>query len=111
MACMMSRLVTRPAIPLPCRPAISIPCSAAIFRTSGEDLVRSRSSTDPPLPDGRAVGCNAAGVSAGFVGGPLAAFAVDWLFGGGPPLAAVAGAAAAGADAAGAGAGADTVAA
>src|SRR5687767_15904713 len=48
--CMMSRLVTRPAIPVPCIPAISTPCSAAILRTSGDDFVRTRSSKLLPLP-------------------------------------------------------------
>src|SRR6476661_7237120 len=43
-ACMMSRLVTRPASPEPLSAAISIPCSAAILRTRGEDFVRSRPS-------------------------------------------------------------------
>jgi hypothetical protein len=65
MTCMMSRLVTRPAMPLPCRFEISMPCSAAILRTSGDDLVRSRSSIEPPFPDWRAAGCNAAGATAG----------------------------------------------
>src|SRR5262247_3110423 len=51
----MSFLVTRPEIPVPVRPAISTPCSAAILRTTGEDLVRSRSSRSvavPPPPRG-----------------------------------------------------------
>src|SRR5438046_4038504 len=48
--CRMSLLVTLPAIPDPCIPAISTPCSAAIFRTSGDDLVRRRSSSELPLP-------------------------------------------------------------
>ena len=54
MYCSMSRLVTRPWMPVPCIAAISMPCSAAILRTSGEDLVRSRSSKPLP-PDGAAM--------------------------------------------------------
>src|SRR5580765_6839294 len=103
--CMMSRLVTRPAMPLPCRFEISMPCSAAILRTSGDDFVRSLSSIDPPLPDGRAAGCNAAGATAGVWLEMVDGFAVDsWR--GGPPLAATAGDADAGTgdDDAGAGA-------
>ena len=47
----MSFLVTRPACPLPGTPAMSMPCSAAIFRTSGVDRRRSRSSAvSGPLP-------------------------------------------------------------
>src|SRR5213083_2558905 len=46
----MSRLVTLPAMPLPCIPEISMPCSAAILRTSGDDLVRRRSSNEFPFP-------------------------------------------------------------
>src|SRR5687767_2309889 len=48
--CMMSLLVTLPEMPVPGTPVISTPCSAAIFRTSGEDFVRKRSSRDAPLP-------------------------------------------------------------
>src|SRR6218665_3211733 len=39
--------VTRPAMPLPVMAASSTPCSAAILRTSGDDLVRTRSSNEP----------------------------------------------------------------
>ena len=45
----MSRRVPRPATPLPSMPPISTPCSAAIFLTSGEDFVRTRSSNDLSL--------------------------------------------------------------
>src|SRR5215207_1453888 len=97
----MSRFVTRPAIPLPCIVAISTPCSAAIFRTSGDDFVRTRSSKELPLLRGDA----AAGAAIGF--GDGAERALDSLFGGGPPLVeddedAAAGVAAAGAVTAGA---------
>src|SRR5437870_3775949 len=46
----MSLFVTRPEIPLPWRPEISTPCSAAIFRTTGEDRVRRRSSRSVTVP-------------------------------------------------------------
>src|SRR3954466_12201293 len=46
----MSRLVTRPATPDPWSDEILTPCSAAILRTSGEDLVRTRSSNEFPFP-------------------------------------------------------------
>src|SRR2546423_14357175 len=47
----MSRLVTRPATPEPCSDAMLTPCSAAIFLTSGDDFVRTRSSNELPLPE------------------------------------------------------------
>src|SRR5205814_1128481 len=59
----MSRLVTRPATPEPCSDAMLTPCSAAIFLTSGDDFVRTRSSNELPLPEceaaiaGAGVGC------------------------------------------------------
>src|SRR5207237_10107307 len=56
----MSRLVTRPATPEPCSEAMFTPCSAAIFRTSGEDFVRTRSSNELPFP-----ACDAAMPGAG----------------------------------------------
>src|SRR5919107_798277 len=46
----MSFLVTRPANPVPGMALISTLCSAAIFRTSGVDLRRSRSSTLSAAP-------------------------------------------------------------
>ena len=59
--------------------AISMPCSAAILRTSGEDLVRRRSSRPLP-PDGGGSGWRRGGL----VGRPRAACAVASQFGGGP---------------------------
>src|SRR2546423_12968412 len=47
----MSRLVTRPATPVPCSDAMLTPCSAAILRTSGDDFVRTRSSKELPFPE------------------------------------------------------------
>ena len=47
----MSFLVTRPLMPVPSSCLISTPCSSAIFRTSGLDFVRRKSSAvAPPLP-------------------------------------------------------------
>src|SRR6185312_14285602 len=65
-----SRLVTRPAMPLPFRPVISTPCSAAILRTSGDDLERRRPSNESgvalePLPLPWAGGALAAAVATG----------------------------------------------
>src|SRR5580704_6201 len=73
----MSRFVTRPAIPEPLNDPSSIPCSAAILRTRGDDLVRTRSSNDAPLPLPTAAGAAAtdlaatagAGVAAGVPAG------------------------------------------
>src|SRR5262249_5561977 len=82
--------VTRPAIPEPLSALISIPCSAAIRRTSGEDLVRRRSSSELPFP------CAAAGAAGGCVGaegGGAAAAGADGV----GAAAAAAGAGAAGA--------------
>src|SRR5688500_2563325 len=79
-----------------------MPCSAAILRTSGEDFVRSRSSMDPPLPPVAGAPPGVA-VGAGAVEGceEPAGFAIDSVFGGGPPAAAaIAGAAGADPDAA-----------
>ena len=50
-----SRLVTRPAMPLPASCEISTPCSAAMRRTSGELFVRMRSSK--PLFGARGAAC------------------------------------------------------
>jgi hypothetical protein len=47
----MSRFVTLPATPDPDNDEMLTPCSAAIFRTNGEDLVRTRSSNEFPLPE------------------------------------------------------------
>jgi hypothetical protein len=59
---------------------MSTPCSAAIFRTSGDERVRSLSSNEFPL--------ECAGTFAGVAGGLVATAetGVDSLFGGGPPL-------------------------
>src|SRR2546423_7639091 len=63
----MSRLVTRPATPEPCSDAMLTLCSAAIFLTSGDDFVRTRSSNELPLPEceaamaGAVVGCRCEG--------------------------------------------------
>jgi hypothetical protein len=62
-----------------------MPCSAAIFRTSGDDLVRSRSSIDSPLPAEDLPGvCGGMAVSRWRDARRRAGFAVDSLFGGGP---------------------------
>ncbi len=55
----MSFLVTRPEIPVPESEAMSTPCSAAIFLTTGEERVRSRSSSEPAGPRGAAAGAGA----------------------------------------------------
>src|SRR3954465_3951233 len=57
----MSRFVTRPATPEPCNEAMLTPCSAAIFLTSGDDLVLTRSSKELPLPECDAAMAGAAG--------------------------------------------------
>jgi hypothetical protein len=44
----MSAFVTRPATPVPLRVAMSMPCSPAMFRTTGDERRRSRSSLDSP---------------------------------------------------------------
>src|SRR6185437_1788236 len=68
-----SRLVTRPAMPLPLRPVMSTPCSAAILRTSGDDLERSLPSKESaggamplplPLPCGGRAGAAGADATA-----------------------------------------------
>src|SRR6266542_768348 len=60
---------------------MSTPCSAAIFRTSGDDRVRTRSSNEAPLDDGD--GLVAAGTDRW---GAAACLGADSDFGGGPPL-------------------------
>src|SRR5438874_5450484 len=83
-----------------------MPCSAAIFRTSGEDLVRMRSSNESPFPavGGRTAGGDDAMVAAAEGCWGAEETAVDSLFGGGPPAVGAALDAAAGAGAAAAGA-------
>ena len=66
----MSFFVTRPLMPVPCSAVMSTPCSAAIFRTTGDDFVRRRSSTVVGPVAG--VACVAA-VAVGAAG------AVDWV--------------------------------
>src|SRR5215831_18618401 len=81
-----SFFVTRPAMPLPLNALSSTPCSAAMRRTSGEDFVRRRSSSElAPLPCDEAlttaaVRCRLGG-SAGansLRGGPPAGAALAW---------------------------------
>ena len=67
----MSRLVTRPATPDPCKAAMFTPCSAAIFLTSGEDFVRTRSSNEFPLPEWDAAMAGADGCWRAAVGARL----------------------------------------
>src|SRR5438105_4304763 len=90
----MSCLVTRPAYPLPGMREMSTLCSAAIFRTSGVDLVRNRSSavcTPPPPPSLRFI----AGATAG--AGGAAAFGASTLEADGAGAAALGGSGFAGA--------------
>src|SRR5262249_18969585 len=86
----MSFLVTRLWIPVPSISRISTPFSCAIFRTSGEERVRTRSSKDsivPPCADtgggGAAGGLGAAGGGAALGGGGGAAAAASEGLGGG----------------------------
>src|SRR3954466_15892786 len=67
----MSFLVTRPASPLPGAAVRSRLCSAAIFRTSGVDLRRRRSSAVslPPLAPASGDLAGVAGVAGGGGGG------------------------------------------
>src|SRR5450759_1060169 len=101
----MSFFVTRPAMPVPSTCAMSTPFSCAIFRTSGEDRVRMRSSIEErfeaegaPCTAGAAAGAGG-GAAAGAAGvGDLAGGCAGGASGAGT-VASVAGAFAAGAGA------------
>ena len=76
MTARMSFFVTRPARPLPLKPVSSIPCSAAIFRTSGDDFVRSRSSNEPGV-DGAVTSAGLGGAGLGARGAGVAPCVAD----------------------------------
>ena len=90
----MSFLVTRPAYPVPATCVMSILCSAAIFRTSGVERVRSRSSSvcSPPSRPSVAVGAAGEGDGAGTASAPAGATAAGAGVEGGTEAGALSGA-------------------